>query len=86
MLEFTTAEGKEIALHGLQPSMEIELLRSMMTAGHMHPTATAKVQEALKATAKLVYNQEKFCDEYHPRVHILEYCLSRTCPLTPSGL
>lgn len=81
MLEFTTAEGKEIALHGLSPSMEIGLHRSMMAAGHMHPTATAKVQEALKATAKLVYNQQKFTDEYHPRVSEPSPCSSITYSL-----
>lgn len=44
MLKFIILDGKEIALHGLQPSMEIELLRSMMSAGHVHPTATAKAR------------------------------------------
>jgi len=72
MLEFITAEGKEIALHGLQTKMEIGLMRSMMSSGSLSPTATAKVQEALKATARLVYNQEKFTEEYHPRVRIPE--------------
>jgi len=68
MLEFTTSRGKEVVLHGLQADMQIKLVRSLMAAGATHPSATAKVQNALKATARLVYNQEKFTDEYHSRV------------------
>lgn len=50
--------------------MEIRVVRNMMSTGTVNPTATAKVRETLKAVARLVYNQEKLTQEYHPRVRI----------------
>lgn len=71
MIETKNLRGKEIVLHGLEDEMQLEFVRGAMAAGAIAPTSTGRLREIIKGSARLVYNQEKFTDEYHPRVRTL---------------
>jgi hypothetical protein len=65
---FENLQGNEVSLHGLEEEMNLAMVRAAMQAGTLTPLSSARAKNDLKQIARLIYNQEKFSNVYHPKV------------------
>ncbi|OQO12723.1 hypothetical protein B0A48_02187 [Cryoendolithus antarcticus] len=68
MITIELPDGREIGLHGLTDTMNLAYVHSNMIAGIITPASMDYLRSVTKTAAKIIYNQEKFTEEYHSRV------------------
>lgn len=69
MLLIQNKGGAEVFLQGIDDEMQLAFVRASMSAGFLNPSSSGRLKSDIKNIAVLVYNQEKFSDIYHARVH-----------------
>nr|OQO31029.1 hypothetical protein B0A51_03735 [Rachicladosporium sp. CCFEE 5018] len=68
MFTIELPDGREIELHGLTDTMNLAFVHGAMITGNIAPTSKGHLRSVTKIAAKIIYNQEKFTEEYHSRV------------------
>ncbi|KAK6423103.1 hypothetical protein LTR95_016589, partial [Oleoguttula sp. CCFEE 5521] len=68
MITIELPDGREIELHGLTDTMNLAYFHGNMIAGIITPSPMDHLRSVTKTAAKVIYNQEKFTEEYHSRV------------------
>nr|OQO24238.1 hypothetical protein B0A51_12294 [Rachicladosporium sp. CCFEE 5018] len=67
MFTIELPDGREIELHGITHTMNLAHVHGAMITGNIAPSSMGHLRSVTKTAAKVIYNQEKFTEEYHSR-------------------